>query len=116
MSTCISFLIEGGPGKGITAFATDLALHGDFSYIKFVNASLFIRRGEEGSASGMLGIFEDAHKSELSAIILDDVDRIIDYSSTGPRFSNRMLQALLVLLKSFESKLSPCTTAKLQFL
>jgi vesicle-fusing ATPase len=35
-----------------------------------------------------------------SEIILDDVNSIIDYSSIGPRFSNRMLQALLVLLKT----------------
>lgn len=32
-------------------------------------------------------------------IILDDIERLLEYVSIGPRFSNIILQALLVLLK-----------------
>ena len=32
-------------------------------------------------------------------MILDDIERILEYVSIGPRFSNPILQALLVLLK-----------------
>lgn len=32
-------------------------------------------------------------------IILDDIERLLEYVSIGPRFSNTILQALLVLLK-----------------
>ena len=40
-----------------------------------------------------------AYKSPLSMILIDDIERIIDYTPLGPRFSNMVLQALLVLLK-----------------
>ena len=43
--------------------------------------------------------FENAYKSKESAIIIDDIDSIIEFSPIGPRFSNKILQALLVLLK-----------------
>ena len=44
-------------------------------------------------------IFDQAYKSPLSIIILDDIERIIEYISEGPRFSNIILQTLLVLIK-----------------
>ena len=44
-------------------------------------------------------VFLDAYKSPLSLIFLDDIERIIDYVQIGPRFSNTVLQTLLVLLK-----------------
>jgi vesicle-fusing ATPase len=39
----------------------------------------------------------DSHKSPLSMIFIDDLE--LDYVSIGPRFSNTVLQTLLVLLK-----------------
>lgn len=44
-------------------------------------------------------VFDDAYKSQLSIIVLDDIERLLDYVSIGPRFSNVTLQALLTLLK-----------------
>ena len=38
-------------------------------------------------------------QSAFSVIILDDIERLLEYVSIGPRFSNTILQALLVLLK-----------------
>jgi vesicle-fusing ATPase len=43
--------------------------------------------------------FMDSYKSPLSLIFLDDIERLIDYVAIGPRFSNTVLQTLLVLLK-----------------
>merc|ERR1740130_2554441 len=54
----------------------------------------------ETSKCGKLAdVFQDAYKSQLSMIIIDDVERVLDFVSIGPRFSNQMLQALLVLTK-----------------
>jgi vesicle-fusing ATPase len=44
-------------------------------------------------------MFEDAYKSPLSLIILDNIERLLDYVRIGPRFSNAVLQTLLVLIK-----------------
>ena len=40
-----------------------------------------------------------SYKSPLSMIFLDDIERLIDYVPIGPRFSNTVLQTLLILLK-----------------
>jgi vesicle-fusing ATPase len=44
-------------------------------------------------------VFDDAYKSNLSLVILDDIERLIEFIHIGPRFSNMLLQALLVLIK-----------------
>jgi len=40
-----------------------------------------------------------ALQSPLSLIVLDEIERLLEYVSIGPRFSNAVLQTLLVLLK-----------------
>jgi hypothetical protein len=44
-------------------------------------------------------IFDEAYKSEKSLVLLEDLERLIDYSRVGPRFSNTVLQTLLVLVR-----------------
>ena len=43
--------------------------------------------------------FADAYRSPLSVIFIDDIERIIEYTPVGCRFSNSVLQTLLVLLR-----------------
>ena len=38
-------------------------------------------------------------QSPMSMIVLDDVERLLEYVAIGPRFSNTILQVLLILLK-----------------
>lgn len=38
-------------------------------------------------------------QSPLSIIVLDDIERLLEFVAIGPRFSNGILQTLLVLLK-----------------
>ena len=38
-------------------------------------------------------------QSDLALVVLDDVERLVEYVAIGPRFSNIVLQALLVLVK-----------------
>lgn len=54
---------------------------------------------QEPKVSMIAKVFEDAYKSPLSIIILDDIERLIEYVRIGPRFSNLILQTLLVLVK-----------------
>ncbi|OEL20380.1 Vesicle-fusing ATPase [Dichanthelium oligosanthes] len=49
-------------------------------------------------------VFEDAYKSQFSMIILDDIERLLEYVAIGPRFSNLISQTLLVLLKRVPPK------------
>ncbi|GBF95528.1 hypothetical protein Rsub_08509 [Raphidocelis subcapitata] len=54
---------------------------------------------EPAKGSTTTKIFEDAYKSPLSIVILDDIERLLEYVAIGPRFSNLILQVLLVLVK-----------------
>ncbi len=44
-------------------------------------------------------VFNDAYRSPLSLIVIDDIERLIEFIHIGPRFSNTILQSLLVLIK-----------------
>lgn len=58
-----------------------------------------MRRAQASKAGYISKVFLDSYKSPLSIILIDDLERVIDFVRTGPRFSNTVLQTLLVLLK-----------------
>ena len=53
---------------------------------------------EHDKRTQLCKIFEDAYKSPLSCILIDNVERLLDYSPIGVPYSNLVLQDLLVLL------------------
>eukprot|EP00455_Lapot_gusevi_P057043 TRINITY_DN95_c0_g1_i4.p1 TRINITY_DN95_c0_g1~~TRINITY_DN95_c0_g1_i4.p1 ORF type:complete len:196 (-),score=82.36 TRINITY_DN95_c0_g1_i4:81-668(-) len=70
-----------------------------FPFVKMVSAEDMVGWSEHEKASRMAKIFRDAYKSPLSIIIVDEIERLLEYVNIGPRFSNSCLQTLLVLLK-----------------
>ena len=44
-------------------------------------------------------IFEDAYRTTSACILIDDIERLIDFSPIGRRFNNTVLQTLLLLLE-----------------
>ena len=44
-------------------------------------------------------VFTDAYKSPLNIVILDEIERLIEWSPLGPRFSNAVAQAIMTLVK-----------------
>lgn len=54
---------------------------------------------QASKAAHISKVFLDSYKSPLSIILIDDLERVIDFVRTGPRFSNTVLQTLLVMLK-----------------
>ncbi|KAK2832849.1 hypothetical protein Q5P01_016738 [Channa striata] len=63
-----------------------------------------IGHSEISKCQAIKKIFDDAYKSQLSCVVVDDIERLLDYVPIGPRFSNLVLQALLVLLKKAPPK------------
>jgi vesicle-fusing ATPase len=98
-----TFCIHGLSGTGLTSFAVTMASEG-FGYLKVVTAKHFIGRPEDRVCSEILDIFENAYRSPKSAIVLDKVDALIEYSKVGPRFSNRIMQSIMVLLTTSPPK------------
>ena len=95
----LSVCLNGIQGCGKTALAAYLAVQSQFPFVKFISADMLLGLGDSAKASRISAIFQDAYKSPLSMIILDDLERLVEYVRLGPRFSNTVLQALLVLIK-----------------
>jgi vesicle-fusing ATPase len=96
---CMTALLEGVPGSGKTAIAATVALESQFPFVKLFSSDNLLGLSESARASSMVKTFEDAYKSPLSLIVLDDIERLIEFARVGPRFSNVVLQALMVLVK-----------------
>ncbi len=95
----LSLLLSGNLGTRKTTLAAYLSKYSNYPYVKMVSAEKMIGRSDT-DICGMMGkIFNDAYRSERSVVILDDIERIIQYTSVGPRFSNTILQTLLVLIR-----------------
>jgi vesicle-fusing ATPase len=95
----LSVLLEGSVGSGKTALAAKIALDSKFPYTKVISPDNFVGFNEAGKCQAINKIFEDAYKSPLSLIIVDNIERLLEYVPLGPRFSNQVLQTLLVLFK-----------------
>ncbi len=95
----ISVCLDGVQGCGKTALAAYVAVQSQFPFVKFISADMLLGASDSSKAGSISAIFQDAYKSPLSMIILDDLERLVEYVRLGPRFSNSVLQALLVLIK-----------------
>lgn len=95
----VSVLLEGPPHSGKTALAAKISEESNFPFIKICSPDKMIGFSETAKCQAMKKIFDDAYKSQLSCVVVDDIERLLDYVPIGPRFSNLVLQALLVLLK-----------------
>ncbi|XP_057506832.1 vesicle-fusing ATPase-like [Actinidia eriantha] len=103
-SPIITCLLEGPSGSGKTAMAATVGIDSDFPYVKIISAESMIGLSESSKCAQIVKVFEDAYKSPLSIIILDDIERLLEYVAIGPRFSNLISQTLLVLLKRLPPK------------
>ncbi|KAF4092339.1 hypothetical protein AMELA_G00019890 [Ameiurus melas] len=95
----VSVLVEGPSHSGKTALAAKIAEDSEFPFIKICSPDKMIGFSEISKCQAIKKIFDDAYKSQLSCVVVDDIERLLDYVPIGPRFSNLVLQALLVLLK-----------------
>ncbi len=116
----VSILLEGSPNAGKTALAAQLAKMSGFPFIKICSPEDMVGFTEPAKCMHIRKIFDDAYRSVMSCIIVDNVERLLDYGPIGPRYSNLTLQALLVLLKRNPPKgrrlLILCTTSRREVL
>ncbi|GJN14956.1 hypothetical protein PR202_gb01836 [Eleusine coracana subsp. coracana] len=103
-SPLVTCLLEGSAGSGKSAMAATVGIDSDFAYVKIISAETMIGFSESSKCAQICKVFEDAYKSQFSIIILDDIERLLEYVAIGPRFSNLISQTLLVLLKRVPPK------------
>ncbi|KAF9610833.1 hypothetical protein IFM89_025199 [Coptis chinensis] len=103
-SPLVSCLLEGISGSGKSSLAATVGIESGFPFVKIISAETMIGLSESSKCAQIVKVFEDAYKSQLSIVILDDIERLLEYVPIGPRFSNLISQTLLVLLKRLPPK------------
>ncbi|CAE6481743.1 unnamed protein product [Rhizoctonia solani] len=94
----VSLLLHGPPGAGKTAMAATIAQASDFPFIKLVSPDHMVGFSEPQKIAAITKVFQDSYRSPLSVIVVDNIERLLDWVPIGPRFSNGVLQALMVLM------------------
>ena len=97
-TSLLSVLLHGPPGSGKTALAAKIAKDSGFPFIKLVSAENMVGFSEMAKIQYLNKVFSDAYKSPQNIVVIDNIERIIEWVPIGPRFSNPVLQALMVLL------------------
>jgi vesicle-fusing ATPase len=106
--------LYGPPGSGKTALAATIAQASDFPFIKLVSSENMVGYSESNKIAAIGKAFADSYKSPMSIIIVDNIERLLgmffalfilmiaqatpEWVPIGPRFSNAILQTLLVLI------------------
>lgn len=97
-TSLLSVLLHGPPGSGKTALAAAISQASQFPFIKLASAENMVGFSEMAKIQYLNKVFTDAYKSPLNIVVVDNIERIIEWVPIGPRFSNPVLQALMVLL------------------
>lgn len=94
----VTVLLHGPPGAGKTALAATIAQVSQYPFIKLVSPETMVGMSEAGKIAAIHKVFADSYKSPLSVIVVDNIERLLEWVPIGPRFSNGVLQTLMVLL------------------
>ncbi|XP_038847148.1 vesicle-fusing ATPase isoform X3 [Salvelinus namaycush] len=73
----VSVLLEGPPNSGKTALAAKIAEESQFPFIKICSPDKMIGHSEIAKCQAIKKIFEDAYKSQLSCVVVDDIERLL---------------------------------------
>lgn len=95
----VSLLLSGNISSGRSALAATIAKNSEFPFVRLLSPDTLVGYSEAAKCARITKVFEDSYRSQLSVIVVDDIERILEYVPIGPRFSNAILQTLLVLFK-----------------
>ncbi|KAG8903113.1 transport between ER and Golgi ATPase protein [Tulasnella sp. 403] len=63
-----------------------------------VSPDSMVGYNEASKIAAIHKVFSDSYKSPLSVVVVDNIERLLEWVPIGPRFSNGVLQTLMVLL------------------
>ena len=91
-------LLYGPPGTGKTKFLSKIAKDSNIACIKMVIADKLLRVPDKSTF--IMNTFDQCTKAESSILILDNLDRIIEWNSYGGRYDNKIVQTVMTLTKT----------------
>lgn len=98
-TSLISLLMHGPSGSGKTALAAKIALDSGFPFVRLLSPDNMAAMSESAKIAYIDNLFRDAYKSPLNIVVIDDLEKIIEWVPIGPRFSNAILQVVTTYLK-----------------
>ncbi len=87
-----TILLYGDTGCGKTSIAAKLAIESNFPFIKMLSTHSLVGQSEQAKINTISKVFTDAYKSQLSLVLVDDLEDLIEFVAMGPRFSSALLQ------------------------
>ncbi|XP_047488495.1 vesicle-fusing ATPase 1-like isoform X3 [Penaeus chinensis] len=103
-SNRLCLLLEGAPTAGTSALAAYMAKNSDFPFIKVIDSREMVGFMESSKCLRISRVFDDAYRSELSCIFLNDLEHLMGYSPIGPRYQSLVLDAMYSLLSASPPK------------
>lgn len=91
-----SILLQGDYYVGKTTLACNIMKESNLGCIKFINSEKLVNSYFKNQA--IYEIFDNGYKSESFGLILDSVEKIIEYSKLGHRYNNEILQIIYTVL------------------
>ncbi|XP_045104135.1 vesicle-fusing ATPase 1-like [Portunus trituberculatus] len=99
-SNRLCLLLEGAPTAGTSAMAAYLCKNSNFPFIKVINSREMVGFMEASKCLRISKTFDDAYRSELSCIFMNDLEHLMGYSPIGPRYQSLVLDAMYSLLSA----------------
>ena len=94
----ITVLLHGETGVGKSTIAS--SIYG-FPFARIIRSDKLLKlKTELMKANEVYTTFTDSYKSNLSYIVLDDLERLMEYMTIGPKYSSIILQSLIVLMST----------------
>jgi vesicle-fusing ATPase len=94
-----SVLFHGPPASGKTALAARIAMDSGYPFVRLISPEDMVGMTESAKVQHITKIFSDAYKSRTSIVVVDNIERLIEWVPIGARFSNAVLQTLMVHMR-----------------
>lgn len=83
-------LLRGDSNAGLTTIAANMATQTNFPFIQIYSSETADGESEMVRIHHLKKLFQNAARSELSCIVLDDLENVLDYIHIGPTFSRNL--------------------------
>lgn len=97
----LNIIISGEPYTGKTSMAVHLIKDLCPNYARIIESKSMLDKNNSEKCAYIDQIFSASDKTKFSIIILDTLERLIEWCAVGPQFNNQVLQTLLTMIRKY---------------